>query len=189
MEEPEITRLLGEARRGNAEAQSELASLVYRELHKLAGHYMRGERPNHTLQATGLVNEAFLRMIGESDRSWQNRTHFFAVAAQVMRRILIDYARNRGAQKRGAAMAMGSLNEPGLLANDRCEDWLAVDEALDRLARRDPRMAKVVELRFFAGLTENEIGEALSISPRTVKRDWRVAKAWLRGELASPNVS
>jgi len=185
MENAGITQLLGEAHRGQPEAQSRLASAVYDELHRLAAHCMGGERSGHSLQATILVHEAFIRLVAKNDRTWQNRTHFFAAASQVMRRILIDYARNRTALKRGAGQPKAEFDETVAFTNDNCEEWLAVDQALNRLAVQDARLARIVELRFFAGLTEEEIGEALGISPRTVKRDWKVAKAWLRGELSS----
>jgi RNA polymerase sigma-70 factor, ECF subfamily len=191
MKSAEITRWLAEIHQGNVEAQSRLASVVYDELHRLAAHYMHRERPDHSLQATALVDEAFVRLVDQDDRSWQNRTHFFAVAAQVMRRILIDYARNRRAEKRGGGQPMVQFDDAIVFTNDNCEEWIAVDQALDRLAGRDPRLARIVELRFFVGLTEEETGEVLGISTRTVKREWKVAKAWLHGELScvKPNDS
>jgi RNA polymerase sigma factor (TIGR02999 family) len=185
MKNAEITRLLAEVRGGNAGAESRLASVVYDELHRLAAHYMHGERPNHSLQATILVHEAFIRLVDQDDQSWQNRSHFFAAAAQIMRHILIDYARSRRAEKRGGGQPVVQLDEAMVFSDDNCEEWIAVDQALDRLAERDARLAKIVEMRFFAGLTEEEIGEVLGVSPRTVKRDWKVAKAWLHGELSS----
>jgi RNA polymerase sigma-70 factor, ECF subfamily len=185
MGKSEITQLLGEIRGGNVEARSQLALAVYDELHRLAAYYMHGERANHSLQATLLVDEAFMRLVAQSDRNWQNRSHFFAAAAQTMRRILIDYARRRRAERRGGAQARVPLDDLVAFSSDNCEMWIAVDQALNRLAERDPRLAKVVELRFFAGLTEEEIGEALAISARTVKREWKVAKAWLHAELSS----
>jgi RNA polymerase sigma-70 factor (ECF subfamily) len=184
LENTAITQLLGEIQRGNAEAQSRLASAVYDELHRLAARCMCGERSDNSLQATALVNDAFILLVAQKDRSWQNRTHFFASAAQVMRRILIDHARSRRAEKRGGGQPKVKLDEATALCHDNCEEWIAVDQALDRLAERDTRMAKIVELRFFGGLTEEEIGEVLGISPRTIKRDWKVAKAWLHGELS-----
>jgi RNA polymerase sigma-70 factor, ECF subfamily len=181
--EAEITRLLAEIRGGNTEAQSRLASLVYDELHRLAAGYMYRERPDHSLQATILVHEAFIRLVDRDGRSWQNRSHFFAAAAQIMRRILIDYARARRSAKRGGAQPKVQIENAIVVSDDNCEEVIAVDQALIRLAERDPRLSRIVELRFFAGLTEEEIGEALGISPRTVKREWKVAKAWLHGEL------
>jgi RNA polymerase sigma factor (TIGR02999 family) len=185
--EADITRLLIAAQAGNRDAQSSLASLVYDELHRLAARCMRNERPDHTLQPTVLVHEAFIRLVDEGGRSWQNRSHFFAVSAQVMRRLLIDHARSRRAYKRGGAGVRVEWDETAVVSEQRCEEWLAVDEALTRLSDRDSRLSQIVELRFFAGLTEEEIGEVLGISARTVKRDWRVAKAWLRGEFSSVN--
>jgi RNA polymerase sigma factor (TIGR02999 family) len=185
MENLDITGLLDAVRRGNVEAQSRLASVVYGELHRLAAACMYGERADHSLQATVLVDEAFVRLVAQSDRSWQNRSHFFASAAQLMRRILIDYARNRRAEKRGGGQPKVPFDEAVAFTDDNCEDWIAVDQALNRLADRDAQMARIVELRFFTGMTEDEIGEVLGISPRTVRRNWKVAKAWLHGELSS----
>jgi RNA polymerase sigma factor (TIGR02999 family) len=145
---------------------------------------MRGERPEHSLQATVLVHEAFVRLVAQNDRSWQNRSHFFAAAAQTMRRILIDYARKHRAEKHGGGQPKVPFDEAIAFSNDNYEEWIAVDQALSRLAKRDARLARIVELRFFAALTEEEIGEELGISVRTVKRDWKVAKAWLHGELS-----
>jgi RNA polymerase sigma factor (TIGR02999 family) len=184
MKNAEITELLAEVHKGNTEAQSLLASLVYDELHRRAAGYMLGERRDHSLQATALVHEAFVRLVNSDNRSFQNRSHFFAAAAQVMRRILIDYARNRSAEKRGGGQFRMQLDDAIVLSNDNFDEWIAVDDALNHLAERDSRLARIVEMRFYAGLTEEEIGEVLGISPRTVKRDWRVAKAWLRAELS-----
>ena len=180
-----ITKLLGEAHNGNLEAQSRLAAAVYDELHRLAARCMRDERSDHSLQATILVHEAFIKLVGQRDRSWQNRAHFFAAASQVMRRILIDYARGRRAVKRGGGQAKAQFDEALVVSKENCEEWLAVDQALKRLAERDPQLAHIVELRFFAGLKNDEIAEALGISLRSVERDWAVAKAWLRGALSS----
>jgi RNA polymerase sigma factor (TIGR02999 family) len=185
MENAEITQLLGEAREGKPEAHSRLAAVVYGELHRLAVYHMHNERPDHSLQATVLVDEAFMRLIGSGDRNWQNRAHFFAAAAQVMRRILIDYARNRRTEKRGGGRWKVDLEKAAVFSNENCEEWIAVDQALGRLAQRDARMARIVELRYFAGLTEEEVAEALVISARTVKRDWRVAREWLRADLST----
>lgn len=183
--EANITRLLGEAKCGDKDAQSRLASLVYDELHRLALRFMRGERPDNSLQATVLAHEAFIKLVGEAERNWENRSHFFAVAAQMMRRLLIDHARSRRAEKRGGGAVKVEWNETVIVSTQHCEQWLAVDEALNRLSDRDPRLSRIVELRFFAGLTEQEIGEVLGISARQVKRDWKVAKAWLRGHFSS----
>ena len=181
----EITRLLREARDGGSDAQSQLASAVYDELHRLALRCMLRERRDHTLQPTVLANDAFIKLVDETDRTWQNRSHFFAVAAQVMRRLLIDYARRRRTAKKGGGAARVEWNDALAITEQDCEQWLAVDEALKRLADRDNRMSRIVEMRFFGGLTEEEIAEVLGITARTVKRDWRVAKAWLRGEFSS----
>lgn len=183
MENPEITQLLGEARRGDTDAQSRLAALVYGELHRLAEQYMRLERPEHSLQATVLVHDAFLRLVSGSQRNFENRSHFFAAAAQTMRRILIDYARHHRAEKRGGELIRFELGDVLEISSNRCDEWISVDRALNRLNERDPRLAQIVEMRFFAGMTEEEIAEALDLSERTVKRDWKVAKAWLRAEL------
>ena len=183
--EADITELLAEAQGGDRAAESRVASLVYDELHRLAARFMQGERPGQTVQATVLVHDAFIRLVGEEDRSFRNRAHFFAVAAQVMRHLLIDYARSRRAGKRGGGRLKVELDEAMVVSVQHCEEWIAVDDALTRLASRDPKLSQIVEMRFFAGLTEEEIGEALGISARTVKREWRVAKAWLHGELAS----
>ena len=180
----EITRLLAEVREGNEAAHSRLAALVYDELHRIASLCMRNERPNHSLQATVLVDDAYLLLVNKEDRNWQNRSHFFAVAAQVMRRILIDHARSRNAAKRGGGRPFVHLEEAVVVSEDKFEELIAVDQALTRLAQWDARLAQIVEMRFFAGLTEEETGEVLGISPRTVSRDWLVAKAWLHGELS-----
>jgi RNA polymerase sigma-70 factor, ECF subfamily len=180
----EITQLLAEVRDGKVAAQSRLAVLVYDELHRIASYYMRKERPDHSLQATVLVDDAYLHLVNQEDRTWQNRSHFFSVAAQLMRRILIDHARNRNAAKRGGGRAEVQLDDALVISEDKFEELIAVDQALTHLAEWDARLARIVEMRFFAGLTENEIAEALGISARTVKRDWQVAKAWLHGELS-----
>jgi len=180
----EITELLEGVRNGNSSAESQLAALVYHDLHRIAAHYMRHERPGHSLQATMLVHDAYLRLVSHEDQSWENRSHFFAVAARLMRRILIDHARSRNAAKRDGRHPNRPLEDVLLISEDRMDEVLAVDEALARLSERDPQLARIVELRFFAGLTEDEIAEALGISSRTVKRQWRVAKAWLHAELA-----
>ena len=183
----EITQLLDDMRGGNAAAESRLAELVYQDLHRMAQRYMRHERPEHSMQATALVHDAYLRMVNQEERNWQNRSHFFAVAARLMRQILIDHARARNAQKRGGLQARLPLDDVVVVSDDRLDEILAVDEALTRLAARDPRLARLVEMRFFGGLTEEEAAEALGVSPRTVKRDWQVARAWLYGELRSKN--
>jgi RNA polymerase sigma-70 factor (ECF subfamily) len=180
----DITRMLGELRAGRREVESRLMEAVYPELRRIAGRYMRAERPGHTLQATALVNEAWLHLVGNAGVDWQNRSHFFAVAAQLMRRILVDHARQRKAQKRDGGRQRVELSDTLAISDDRLDEILLVDEALTRLAEWDPRQSKIVELRFFSGLTEDETAEILGISPRTVKRDWRMARAWLHGELS-----
>ncbi len=186
-----ISRLLGRVREGNQQAQQELLPLVYQELRRIASRYMMRERADHTLQTTALVHEAYLRMVGqEPSVDWQNRAHFFAVAATVMRRILVDYARSRSSQKRGGKRPHLVLDEALVFDSNRLEEVLAVDEALSRLQEWDPRQSHIVEMRFFGGLTEKEIAEALDVSVRTVKRDWSFARAWLKNELsrqADPN--
>jgi len=179
----EITRLLGELKIGNKTAETRLLELVYPELRKIAGRYLRDERPGHTLQPTALVNEAYLQLAGQMEKDWQNRSHFYAVAAQLMRRILVDYARERKALKRDGLRHKVELTDALAVSEDRLDEVLSIDEALTRLAEFDPRRSKVVELRFFGGLTEDETAEVLHVAPRTVKRDWNVAKAWLHGEL------
>ncbi len=175
----EITQLLDQIRNGDQEAESRLVPLVYRELRRLASHYMRQERPGHTLQTTALVHEAYLRFTKKKDVPWQNRAHFFGVAAKLMRRVLVDHARGHRAKKRGGLQEELSLNEAFLVEAGPSEQLLALEEALQRLEERDPRASRVVELRFFGGLNEEEAAEVLGVSARTVKRDWSIAKAWL----------
>lgn len=180
----EITRLLGELKAGSKSAESRLLEVVYPELRKIAGRYLSGERQAHTLQPTALVNEAYLQLADQMDKDWQNRSHFYAVAAQLMRRILVDYARNKRAAKRDGNRHRVELTDGVAIAGERLDEVIAIDVALGRLAEFDPRRAKVVELRFFGGMTEDEVALVLNVAPRTVKRDWNVAKAWLHGELA-----
>lgn len=181
----EITRLLAGMKLSGTEAVARLMPLVYRELRQLAGRYMRDERVGHTLQPTALVHEVFLRLMGQERANWQCRAHFIAVAAQLMRRILVDYARRRSAAKRGGAAVTLSheCNVPGGTAVS-WEELLAIDEVLARLARFDPRKARIVEMRYFGGLSVEETAEALGVSARTVKADWRSARAWMHAELA-----
>jgi RNA polymerase sigma-70 factor (ECF subfamily) len=174
----EITRLLLAVRGGDGGAHSELVSLIYPQLRHIAQNCIRGERSDHTLQPTALVNEAYIRMAGREFK-WANRTHFFAVAAHVMRQVLVDYARHHRAAKRSGNLQKVDLNDATVISAEIPEKILSLDEALSRLAEWDPRQASVVEMRFFAGLTEEEIGEVLGISVRTVKRDWKLARAWL----------
>jgi RNA polymerase sigma-70 factor, ECF subfamily len=182
--EGDVTRLLGELKSGNKDAEARLLEVVYPELRKIAARYLSRESSGHTLQPTALVNEAYLQLAGQMGKNWQNRSHFFAVAAQLMRRILVDYARNRNAAKREGGRQKLELTDSLAISDDRLEEILSIDSALDKLAEFDPRKSKVVELRFFGGLTEGEVAEVLNIVPRTVRRDWNLAKAWLHGELA-----
>ena len=181
----DITKLLAQAREGNSGAQSELMEAVYPELRRVAAHMLQAERPNHTLQPTALVNEACLRLLGH-DADWKDRVHFFAAAAQAMRRILVDYARMRRAAKREGARRRVELTDVLAISEDSLDQVIEIDEALTRLAERDPRQCRVVELRFFGGLIEAEIADVLGIAPRTVSREWRLARAWLYGELNRP---
>jgi RNA polymerase sigma-70 factor, ECF subfamily len=176
----EVTGLLSDWSHGDQAALEKLTPLVYEELHRLAHRYMSRERPGHTLQTTALVNEAYLRLVDQKQAHWQDRAHFFAVAAQVMRHILVDYARRRRYAKRGGATARQvSLDEAAMVSQQRAADFIALDEALERLEAIDPRKSRVVELHFFGGLNFDEIAEVLKVSPITVRRDWRSAKAWL----------
>jgi RNA polymerase sigma-70 factor (ECF subfamily) len=180
----EVTRLLVELGNGNRGVEAELIPLVYDHLHRLAARYMKDERSNHTLQATGLVNEAYLRLVSQQNTQWRDRAHFFGIAARLMRQILVEHARARHAAKRGGtAQVFVSLDDGLDVSSARSRDLLQLEDALQCLEQHDPQQARVVELRFFGGLTVEETAEVLSISPRTVKRDWAVARAWLHGEL------
>jgi len=179
----EITQLLIAWGDGDQAALEELAPLVHSELHRLAHHYMSFERPGHTLQTSALINEAYIRLINWKNVQWQNRSHFFAVSAQLMRRILVDFARDRHYLKRGGGALQVSLAEAGALTVERSHDLLALDEALTALTDLDPRKGQMVELRFFGGLTVEEVAEVLKVSEETVIRDWRLAKVWLLREL------
>ena len=179
----DITELLLAWRRGDEDALSSLTPLVYDELHRLARVYMARERPDHPLQATELVNEAYLRLTDSSRVQWQNRAHFLAVAAQLMRRVLVDFARDRLSQKRGGDWRQVTLVEGLLLGGGPNVDLIALDEALRRLGALDPRKVQVVEMRFFGGLSLEDAAEVLGVSPDTIGRDWNAAKAWLLREL------
>jgi RNA polymerase sigma-70 factor, ECF subfamily len=179
----EITQLLIELKQGNKDAEGLLIPLVYSELRRIASGYLRRESHNHSLQPTALVHEAYLRLTEIREVDWQSRMHFYAVSATIMRRILVDYARSSQTRKRGDGWDAVSLNDDLFPSPQRAPEILALDEALNRLQELDERQSKVVEFRFFAGMSEEEIGAALSISVRTVKRDWRIAKAWLFNEL------
>jgi RNA polymerase sigma factor (TIGR02999 family) len=177
-----ISQLLADWANREPSARERLIPVVYEELRRLAHHYMRGERAGHTLQTTALVNEVYLRLAGIDAMRWRDRAHFFAMAATLMRRVLVDYARQRGREKRGAGITVTSLNDQAV-TSEPAVDILALDEALERLAALDPQQSRVVELRFFAGLSVEETAEALGISQATVKRDWSTAKLWLYTEL------
>ncbi len=179
-----VTALLQAWGDGDPAAFQALLPLVEQELHRLARHYMRGEKPGHTLQPTALVNEAYLRLIGVTDVRWQNRAHFLAVAARMMRRILVDLARARGYQKRGGGAPVASLDDVDVAGAAPGPDVVALHDALETLARADARKGQVVELRYFGGLTVDETAEVLGVSPETVMRDWKFAKAWLLRELS-----
>ncbi|MGB9233321.1 MAG: sigma-70 family RNA polymerase sigma factor [Terriglobales bacterium] len=179
----EVTILLTALTRGDDGAASKLIPVVYAELRRLAGSYMRRERVDHTLQATALVHEAYLKLVEQRSVNWQGRAHFFGVAAQIMRRILIDYARGHSREKRGGEQKKVSLDDVFVFCEQQADELLAVDDSLNRLAEIDPRQARVVELRFFGGLSVEEAAEVLGVSPKTVKRDWSVAKAWLYADL------
>jgi len=174
-----LTELLQEWQHGDKEALDKLTPLVYDELRRIAHRYVRRERDGHTLETTALVNEAYLRLVGQQKIEWQNRAHFFGVMAQVMRHILIDHARRRHYAKRGGEAVHVSLDEANVMSLERAAELVALDEALDELARLDPRKSRVVELRYFGGLSLEETAEVLEVSIMTVRRDWRAAKAWL----------
>lgn len=181
----DVTQLLIAWSNGDQAAREGLMSVVYEELHGLARRYMRRESPGHTLQTSALVHEAFLRLVDQQNVHWQNRAHFFGIAAQMMRRILVDYARSRNYAKRGGGVRALSLDE-GIVSDERSAEVVAVHEALEELAKIDARKCQIVELRFFGGLSIDEIAELLGVSEGTVRRDWRMAKTWLRREISSP---
>src|SRR5947207_1795161 len=181
----EVTQLLVAWGDGDQSALDKLMPLVYDELHRLARRYMAQERPEHTLQTSALVNEAYVRLIDQGNVHWQNRAQFFGIAATSMRRILVSYARRRKRAKRGAGALQISLDEAAILSDERASEMVALDEALENLAAVDPRKSQVVELRFFGGLSIDETAEVLKVSPGTVMRDWTLAKAWLRREITS----
>ena len=176
---PELTQLLADWAKGDRSAPDKLFPLVHAELRRIAQRQMSQERPGHTLQATALVNEAYLKLAGQQGFDWQNRAHFFAVCAQVMRHILIDHARAHARDKRGGGAVKVSLNDALVVAEDQAAHFIALDEALRVLERLDPQKGKIVELRYFGGLSVEEAAEVLNVSPRTVRREWQRAKAWL----------
>jgi len=179
-----VTQLLVDWSKGNKEALDRLVPIVYEELRRQASRYLRRERAGHTLQTTALIHEAYLRLVDQRNVHWQNRAHFFGIAAQLMRRILVDHARTRKRAKRGGSNIRVSLDEATALATSRELDIVALDEALERLGEIDSQQSRIVELRFFSGLNVEETAEVLKISPATVKREWRIAKAWLHREIS-----
>lgn len=185
----EITQLLRAWGDGDQAALDKLAPLVQGELHRLARRYMRQEQPGHTLQATALINEVYLRLIDWQNVRWQDRAHFFGVSAGLMRRTLVDHARRHGYQKRGGGAITVSLDETAIVSPTQTKDLVAIDDALTKLAALDPRKSRIVELRFFGGLSVEETGEVLKVSARTVKREWSLARAWLYCELSQGNQS
>ncbi len=182
---PEATRLLIDWSKGNREAAAGLMPLVYDELRRLARGYLQRERSDHTLQATGLVHEAYLRLVDQGTTTWQNRAHFFGVAAQLMRRILVDHARRHRRGKRGGALDKVEFDEALAPSVSRDLNVIALDDALQDLAALNPQHSQIVELRFFGGMTIEEVAEVLDVSPRTVQREWRMARAWLRRQIFS----
>lgn len=179
----EITGLLIDWNNGSLEALEKLMPMVERELRRIAANHMRRESPGHTLQTTALVNEAYLKLVDQRDVHWQNRAHFFALASQLMRRILLDHARSQRRAKRGGGAVPVDLDEVAVIAPEKSEELIALDEALEALAEFDPQKSKIVEMRFFGGLTVNEVAAVLGIAPVTVMLHWRLAKAWLRREM------
>jgi len=185
MPQKDITTLLVDWRNGDQDALSELTPLVYSRLRQLAAAQLRREKPGHTLQSTALVHEAYLKLIDQTRVQWHDRNHFFAIAAQIIRRVLVNHARKRGSSKRGGGRTLLSLNESVAAQNAEDVDLLALDDALDNLARLDPQQARIIELRFFAGLTIEETAEVMGISTSTVNRDWTLARAWLKRALTT----
>jgi len=180
---PDVTSLLKELAAGRRDAADELVPLIFEQLHRLAARHLRHERPNHTLQPTALVHEAYIKLVAQRSADWQSRAHFFAVASNLMRRIFVDYARRQLRSKRGGRQARYSLDQVLLVTPERPDNMLALDESLGRLERLDARQARIVELRYFGGLKIDEVAQILVISPTTVRREWTSAKAWLYGEL------
>ena len=184
----QLTQMLIQLSEGNAQMVDDILPLIYDELRRLAGNYLRRERSDHTLQPTALVHEAYIKLIDQTQVKWQNRAHFFGIAANIMRRILVDYARQHKAEKRGGAAEKMPLEEEILIVSERkSAELLALDEALENLAKIDSQKSKIVELRYFGGLSVEETAEVLGVSEITVKRHWRMAKAWLYGQLSQQN--
>jgi RNA polymerase sigma-70 factor (ECF subfamily) len=182
----EVTQLLIEWGKGNENALDQLMPLVYTELHRMARRYMAGQRPAHTLQPTALIHEAYVRLAADAGTSWENRAHFFRIAAKAMRHILVDHARAQVAAKRGGENRQVTLDEAIIISSERLSSIVALDDALADLSRLSPRQSEVVELKYFGGLSVEETAEALQISPETAMRDWRAAKAWLHLQLSPP---
>jgi RNA polymerase sigma factor (TIGR02999 family) len=180
---PDLTTLLNQVADGDQEALGRLIPLVYDELRRLAAHYLRDERPGHTLQTTALVHEAYFKPVKQRKADWRSKAHFLGVAAQLMRRILLDHAKGHLRDKRGGREQRVSLDEALVFSKETSTQFVALNESLVRLAKHDPRQARIVELRYFSGLTVGEVAEVLSLAPRTVEREWTIAKAWLYGEL------
>ena len=183
--ETQVTQLLQRWQEGNQQALEALMPLVYNELKRMAGSYLRRERPDHTLQSAALVNEAYLRLVDQTQTRWQNKAHFYGIAAQMMRRILADHARGHNAAKRGAGMPELQLDEAIVQAQSRSVDVLGLEEALQKLEKVDPQQGRIVELRFYAGVSIEDTAHVLGISPSTVKRDWAAARAWLFLQVAA----
>jgi RNA polymerase sigma-70 factor, ECF subfamily len=181
----EVTQLLNQWSHGDEAAPEKLMPLVYAELRKMAHRYMAGQNPGHTLQTTALIHEAYVRLVNQPEKQWQNRSHFFAVAAQAMRHILVDYARSKQAEKHGGGAQKFSLDEALTVSQERAAEMVALDDVLEELAKIDRRKSQVVELRFFGGLSVEETAEVLKVSAITVMRDWSMAKAWLHRELSN----
>ena len=183
-----VTQMLHDWSHGDREVLDKLVPVVYEELRRQAARYLKRERPGHTLQTTALIHEAYIRLIDQKNVHWQNRAHFYAISAKLMRRILVDHARSRQAAKRGGSDIKLPLEEAMIASEGREVDLVALDEALERLAAIDPQQSRVVELKFFSGMSVEETAEVLGVSTRTVKRDWNVAKAWLRREISEGQV-
>jgi RNA polymerase sigma-70 factor (ECF subfamily) len=186
---PDLTSILKRLAGGSEDAAGELIPVVYGELRRLAVRHLRRERRDHTLQPTALVHEAYIKLVAQRNADWQSRNHFFAVASSLMRRILVDYARRHLRDKRGGGQEKVSLDGAVLLAPDRADRMLVLDESLERLEKLDPRQARIVELKYFGGLTVEEAAQVLGVSPTTVRREWSSAKAWLYGELKKHNAN
>ena len=184
LQQHDITQLLGEVSEGNKNAVDALMPLVYSGLQQIAQRHLRGERANHTLNTTALVHEAYMKLVDQSRVTWQNRAHFYDISSQALSRILINYAESRNAQKRGGGQPIATFNEEAYQKEARADDLLALDEALTRLEKLNERQSRIVEFRFFGGLTQEEIAEALGVSVATVRLDWRMARAWLSRELS-----